>query len=269
MKLRAPGPNTKDNVQYLAGVMQECLLEPLEDVRPGGWRGGRQAALAALAAWNPEGYARRRNDTADAGGCVSRLSPYLRHGVLGLREVAAHVERRVGRTEDALKFWAELGWREFWQRVWRHHGTAIHEDLEVPKVPLGRREQLPEDIVTGRTGLACMDAFVRELVETGWMHNHARMWFASYVVHFRKVDWRAGARFFYQHLLDGDPASNSLSWQWVASTFSHKPYIFNRENLERHTAGVHCRVCSAACPFQGSYGTLEARLFAGDRPHDP
>jgi deoxyribodipyrimidine photo-lyase len=64
-------------------------------------------------------------------------------------------------------------------------------------------------------------------------------------------------------LLDGDPASNNMSWQWVASTFSHKPYFFNRENLERYTKGVYCRQCPlyGKCDFEGSYEELEARLF--------
>lgn len=109
-----------------------------------------------------------------------------------------------------------------------------------------------------------MDAFARELHETGYIHNHARMWLAAYVVHWRKIRWQAGARWFLTHLLDGDPASNNLSWQWVASTFSHKPYFFNRENLETYTGGSFCRVCAkrtSGCPFQGTYKDLSARLF--------
>jgi deoxyribodipyrimidine photo-lyase len=98
------------------------------------------------------------------------------------------------------------------------------------------------------------------------------MWFASYVVHFRRVRWQAGAAFFLAHLLDGDPASNNLSWQWVASTFAHKPYIFNRANLERYTGGTYCAACPArehGCPFATSYGVLDARLFpSGQRPID-
>ncbi|MGC8035725.1 FAD-binding domain-containing protein, partial [Salmonella enterica] len=64
--------------------------------------------------------------------------------------------------------------------------------------------------------------------------NHARMWLASYVVHLRKVHWRAGADWMVGHLLDGDLASNHLSWQWVAGTGSHKPYLFNAENVAKY-----------------------------------
>jgi deoxyribodipyrimidine photo-lyase len=87
-------------------------------------------------------------------------------------------------------------------------------------------------------------------------------------VHWRRVRWQAGARWFLQHLLDGDPASNNLSWQWVASSFSHKPYLFNRANLERFSAGRYCVSCPlarAGCPFEASYEALQARLF---RPLD-
>jgi len=108
-------------------------------------------------------------------------------------------------------------------------------------------------------------AFAAELTTTGWLHNHARMWLAAYVVHWRRVRWQAGARWFLQHLLDGDPASNNLSWQWVASSFSHKPYVFNRANLERFSSGRHCRDCRLAqrgCPFDASYEQLHERLFA-------
>ena len=103
---------------------------------------------------------------------------------------------------------------------------------------------------------------------TGWLHNHARMWMAAWLVHWRKVHWKAGADWFLEHLLDGDPASNHLSWQWVASTFSHKPYFFNRDNLERYSNGRFCKTCPSAdhCPFEGSYDHLENKLFAVQQP---
>jgi len=109
--------------------------------------------------------------------------------------------------------------------------------------------------------LPCMDAFVDDLLTTGYVHNHARMWLASYVVHHLKIDWREAADWFEAHLLDGYVASNHLSWQWVASTFSSKPYYFNKENLARYTGEKYCAGCTADCPFDASYETLQARLF--------
>ena len=92
--------------------------------------------------------------------------------------------------------------------------------------------------------------------------HSSRMWFASFVIHFRKLGWKAGERFLYRHLLDGDPASNALSWQWVASTFSHRPYLFNQENIQENGGKKWCERCDAKCPFAATYPELERRLFS-------
>ena len=226
-------------------------------------RGGRRAALAALDRIQPARYAATRNSL---NGAVSRLSPYIRHGVLSLAEVRDAALHKVDRRRDVEKFINELGWRDYWQRLYLELGDGIWRDRESYKTGWQAgdyQDRLPDDIVSGATGLACIDAFSEELRTTGYLHNHARMWMASYIVHWRRVRWQAGARWFLTHLLDGDPASNNLSWQWVASTFSHKPYIFNRENLERYSDGRYCRCCPVRgrCPFEGTYEDLQARLF--------
>jgi deoxyribodipyrimidine photo-lyase len=95
-------------------------------------------------------------------------------------------------------------------------------------------QALPEDVRQANTGLPVIDLAVRTLYTTGYLHNHARMWLASYLVHIRKVHWRVGADWLYAHLLDGDLASNHLSWQWVAGTGSNKPYLFNAENVAKY-----------------------------------
>jgi deoxyribodipyrimidine photo-lyase len=282
-----------------------------------GWRspfpGGRRAAEARLAAIDPARYGSTRNHL---DGAVTRLSPYIRHGVLTLAEVRevvfSRLERGAGGTAGAVlqpdlfiaaadsgtagpgaaaggrRIWSaaqrrageklinELGWRDYWQRLWMQLGDGIWHDREPLKTGHPAEAYaagLPADIAAASTGLPCIDGFATELLETGWLHNHARMWFASYVVHWRRVRWQAGARWFLQHLLDGDPASNNLSWQWVASSFSHKPYIFNRANLERFSSGRFCATCpragrggAAGCPFEASYEALQERLF---RPLDP
>ena len=226
-------------------------------------RGGRQEAEARLHRIDPRRYAATRNYLK---GAVTHLSPYIRYGVLSLAEVRDAALSRVRRPADAAKLVSELGWRDYWQRLYERLGDDVWRDQEPYKTGYRADEyaaELPDDIIEGRTGLACMDAFSRELRSTGYLHNHARMWLASYVVHWRRVAWQAGARWFLEHLLDGDPASNNLSWQWVASTFSHKPYIFNRENLERFTDGVYCRTCPlyGRCDFEGTYEALNRRLF--------
>ena len=279
--------------------------------------GGRRAAEARLAAIDPARYGASRNHLE---GAVTRLSPYIRHGVLTLAEVRDAVFARLRQGEPQLeavqgdlfgaaavgggaggaapaspgwspaqrrageKLVAELGWRDYWQRLWRQWGDGIWDDREPLKTghpPEAYAPDLPADLAAAATGLACIDAFAAELMGTGWLHNHARMWLAAYVVHWRRIQWQAGARWFLRHLLDGDPASNNLSWQWVASSFSHKPYFFNRANLERFSSGRFCATCPAAarggagvvggCSFEASYEALQGQLFrslppAGARP---
>ena len=227
-------------------------------------RGGRQAADAQLARVQPGRYAKSRNHL---NGAVTGLSPYIRHGVLTLAEVRDAVFQRIRKRDDGGKLINELGWRDFWQRMWLDLGDGIHDDQEDFKTGHDSgayTRELPADVRDGTTGLACMDGFRNQLVSTGWLHNHARMWMAAWFVHWRRVHWKAGADWFLEHLLDGDPASNHLSWQWVASTFSHKPYFFNRGNLERYSDGRYCDGCPSAnsCPFEGSYDQLENQLFA-------
>ena len=229
--------------------------------------GGRAAAERQLNGVDAKRYGRSRNHL---NGSVTRLSPYIRHGILTLGEVRDAVFSQLkhnnqGR-EDGGKLINELGWRDFWQRMWLDLGDRIHDDQEDHKTGHASSDyqrHLPNDIREGQTQLACMDGFRDELVTHGWLHNHARMWMAAYLVHWRRVHWRAGADWFLEHLLDGDPASNHLSWQWVASSFSHKPYYFNRQNLERYSNGQFCQECPSnkSCPFDRSYEQLEQQLF--------
>lgn len=233
-------------------------------------QGGRAAALAALASIDPATYARTRNDLA---GAITRLSPWLRHGVLSTAEVRDAALACVASPMEAEKLISELAWRDYWQRIYASLGETIWNDLEVPAATSSQPSvaAVPEDVLTASTGMACVDAFVRELHSTGFLHNHARMWLASWLIHTRGVHWQAGAAWFLSHLLDADPASNTLSWQWVAGTFASKPYIFNRENLERFTAGRFCRDCSLAgrCDLEGSYDDLAARWFVGEPTERP
>ena len=231
-------------------------------------RGGRVAALEQLASMDPVDYGRTRNHVS---GAVTRLSPWLRHGVLSLAEVRDAALARVRRSEDAAKLISELGWRDYWQQVYGVVGDRIREPIEVPARTARSAvvlEEVPPDVLAAQTGMHCIDAFVEKLHRTGWLHNHERMWLASWLVHVRGVRWQAGADWFLAHLIDGDPASNHLSWQWVAGTFSAKPYLFNRENLEAFTNGVHCQPCGlrGVCSVEGSYDELAARWFAACPP---
>lgn len=219
------------------------------------WAGGRLSAVKKLNHVDALAYGRNRNFL---NGSVTHLSPYLRHGCITLNEVFVFIKRRFG--AQAGKLLMELAWRDYWRLVWFAQGNAVLSEMEPPKVELSYNP-LNDAVKQGKTGLPCMDGFVADLLNTGYVHNHARMWLASYIVHHLKMDWREAADWFEAHLLDGDIASNHLSWQWVASTFSSKPYYFNKEGLARFTGEKYCATCKAKCPFDASYEHLNEQLF--------
>lgn len=222
------------------------------------------AARARIAAVEPARYARTRNAL---DGAVTRLSPYITHRFVGLPEVLAQVAARHP-LDVGHKFVYELGWREYFHHVWAHRGEAIFESLHRGPLPdSAYARELPADVREARTGVPAIDTAVRALYASGYLHNHARMWLASYVVHIRRIHWRAGADWLYGHLLDGDLAANHLSWQWVAGTGSHKPYLFNAENVARHApAAWH----SPRTIIDTDYARLDALARAAvPPPHAP
>jgi deoxyribodipyrimidine photo-lyase len=223
--------------------------------------GGRSAGLNRLEQFQLEKYGKQRNFL---NGEVGQLSPYISRGCLELEEVRQWALKR-GKSNSVEKFVSELAWRAFFHLVYDEEGDRILKDMEKPKVSMRQHQTaLPEDIANGETGIPSMDTFIAMLKQTGYLHNHARMYLASYIVHFRRVSWRAGADWMYGLLIDGDFASNHLSWQWVASTFSHKPYIFNRENLERYAGAVLPGDPRQGDPFDYSYEELSEQLFSGE-----
>ena len=208
---------------------------------------GWQMRIAQI---DPKGYALTRNHLT---GAVTRLSPYLTHGYLSLTEAVQAIRERVPLSAED-KLFSEFCWRSFFHHVWSHKGDAILNDLRPGLPDVVYRDALPADIRQGRTGLPVIDQSVRQLYSSGYLHNHARMWLASYVIHLRHIHWRAGADWLYGHLLDGDLASNHLSWQWVAGTFSTKPYLFNADNVAKFAPKEwHC----ARSPIDTSYERLE------------
>jgi deoxyribodipyrimidine photo-lyase len=252
--------DTDSRVRYLGEAMRGLYLgQPAPAPMPG----GRQAALARLHEYDARGYGQSRN-FLDAP--VSRLSPYLRHGMLGIVEVRDHLQARYrGAPQQIEELLRQLAWRDFFYKVLDWHGAALHDDLEPPKHAVPRQRALPLDVIEARTGLPCIDGILRELFEEGYLHNHERLWFAAYLCHFRGIWWGEGARLFRQYLLDGDIASNSCSWQWVESTFATKPYFMNKENINRYSNGRWCQSCRVKCPFNASYETLQTQLFERGR----
>ena len=240
-------------------------LAPWAEGEPSCIEGGHHNSEIKLQNIEPIAYARTRNF---GDGKISGLSPYIHHGVLSLNEVRNHALTLCTQPEQITKFIQELAWRDFWQRLLIQHPEWAWEDIEDYKTGFSRAHYadiLPDDIADGRTGVACIDTFIYELITTGYIHNHARMYLASYIVHFRRIKWQVGAKWFLKHLLDGDVASNNLSWQWVASTFSNKPYIFNLENVDKYF-GKKVNTCPHHNQLlDASYEELERRLFPNIR----
>jgi len=181
-------------------------------------------------------YGSRRDFPGVQG--TSGLSPYLRFGMLSMREaVAAALQRRQEAQDEASRRSAEawlneLIWREFYVQILYHHpqvsGASFRQEFS--RVSWRDDPAAVDAWKAGMTGVPIVDAGMRELAQTGWMHNRARMITASYLVKDLLVDWRQGERWFMDQLLDGDPASNNGGWQWTAGTGTDAaPYfrIFN------------------------------------------
>jgi deoxyribodipyrimidine photo-lyase len=188
-------------------------------------------------------YASGRNYDRGPGQhkAVSVLSPYIRRRLVTEAEVVTAALAAHG-PEGAEKFVQEVIWRSYFKgwlerrpQVW----TSYRQGLEADLAALDRDRRLRRDVdraMDGQTGLACMDAWAEELVETGYLHNHARMWFASIWIFTLGLPWRLGADFFYRHLVDGDAASNTLGWRWVAGLHTRgKPYHAQAWNIATFT----------------------------------
>ena len=207
----------------------------------------RQAGLAQLAADTAKlgrRYADHRNTDRgpDQLPTTAALSPFLRRRLVLEAEAAQAAQDSHG--PAAEKFVQEVFWRTYFQghletRPWLWTG---YRDLVVAgRARLdneGGLRRAYDQAITGRTGIACFDDWSAELTERNWLHNHTRMWFASIWIFTLGLPWALGADFFMRHLLDGDPASNTLSWRWVAGLHTRgKPYAARAENIRRYTDG--------------------------------
>lgn len=211
----------------------------------------RTSGLARLAQFLPAAgrrYAETRNhdDGPGADGAysnVSQLSPWLHAGLLGEREVLEAVLGQHG-PRAAEKFIAEVFWRIYFKgyleqrpAIWGDYRSGRDAALAALDANAGLRTAYAE-ATEGRTGIDAFDAWAQQLVATGYLHNHARMWFASIWIFTLRLDWRLGADFFLRHLIDGDAASNTLSWRWVAGLHTKgKHYLARADNIARYTAG--------------------------------
>ncbi len=227
----------------------------------------REEALRRLAAFVPKSgrdYATRRNHDLPGHPHVSRLSPFLRHRLLTEEEVLRAILGRhsLAAAEKSVQevFWRTYwkGWLELRPSVWTDYRRGVTAALDRLATESGLRSGW-EAACRGETGIDAFDHWARELVETGYLHNHARMWVASIWIFTLRLPWELGADFFLRHLLDGDPASNTLSWRWVAGLQTPgKTYLARADNIARYTDGR----------FRPQGLALSAEPLAGP-PHPP
>ncbi|MCU0278860.1 MAG: hypothetical protein MUE31_08205 [Candidatus Nanopelagicales bacterium] len=234
----------------VAGEEEDWVRRHLADLVSGpvrrspAFRGGQTAAAIAMAAFDVTGYAASRNEVwpEDRRG-ASRLSPYIRHGLISLPRLWQAVA--AGPPGDVAKFRDELLWQEYARHLYARTGgsaSSLRYDVRM-------RGPLPTQDWT--RDMACLELVTAELERDGWMVNQTRMWFASHWSVRDGLGWRDGEDLFFTHLLDGSRAANRLGWQWTVGAGTGRAYGFARAQVERRAPGV-CSGCALreACPIQ-------------------
>jgi deoxyribodipyrimidine photo-lyase len=179
---------------------------------------------------NPNKYAKSRNFIT---GAVTYLSPYISRGVISLPQVKDIIASKF-RYYESEKLLQELAWREYFQRQWQFHGDKLFIDVKQAQQNVAHH-RVPTALIEAKTRIDSLDTAIETLYETGYMHNHCRMYTAMLTCNVAQAHWLQPAKWMYYHLLDGDLASNHFSWQWVAGSFSSKKYFANQENISKYT----------------------------------
>ena len=188
-----------------------------------------QKARQVLADINPISYANQRNYLG--GG--TQLSLYITRGILTLPQIKQSILNKYTK-ENCYKLIFELAWREYWQREWTIRGDSIFSDIKGPQENT-ESKLLPTAIFDASTSIKAIDVGIQQLYKTGYIDNHMRLWISGLTCNIAHTWWPQPAVWMYYHLLDGDPASNTLSWQWVAGTFSSKKYLPTQENINKYS----------------------------------
>lgn len=236
---------------YLAGLWSGPLGFSSEFV------GGQSEADRRIASYDVTGYAVRRNEVWPPGRQgASRLSPYIRHGLLPLPRVWEHVKG--GPARDVGKFRDELLWQEYARHLYARLGGATARPLRF-STPMSVGTEVNGTAAAGsgtdggpvEEDMACWQLVVDELDQAGWLPNQARMWFASHWSVRRGWSWQAGEDYFFARLLDGSRAANRLGWQWTVGTATGKPYGFSRWQVNKRAPGL-CDTCALNrdCPIE-------------------
>jgi deoxyribodipyrimidine photo-lyase len=208
----------------------------------------RRAGLARLTTFAPRTgthYANQRNYDFGSGdrSAVSALSPWIKHRLITEEEVLTQTLDRHS-LQGSIKFVQEVFWRGYfkgWMQqhpsVWHSYQAGVLRAQQALEQDISRKANY-EDAIAGRTGIACFDHWCTELKSSGYLHNHARMWFASIWIFTLRLPWELGADFFLTHLVDGDAAANTLSWRWVGGLHTKgKTYLARPSNIAEFTNG--------------------------------
>mgnify|MGYP001359208685 CR=1 FL=1 len=231
--LSTPPPQIAGPEQILESLPLPAVGAPPAPEMDSLWQPGERGALKMLDAFFDEsldGYADNRD--IPGGITTSRLSPHLRWGEISPQRIYASLGEARLDTNDGRKFLSEVGWREFSYYLLYHYPDMPERSLQ-NKFEAFPWRNAPEDLEAwkqGRTGYPIVDAGMRELARTGFMHNRTRMIAASFLTKHLLIDWREGEKWFWECLADADPANNVAGWQWTAGCGADAaPYfrIFN------------------------------------------
>ena len=258
------------------------MNESIESAVPAGTPAGRtpatrQAGLAQLAAFMDQGldqYSQARHEDPGPGvpTGVSLLSRWIRPRLLLDGEVAAAALTKSASAGRAA-FLDQLCWRTYWKAFLEYHPSVWTQFLaRAGQPPTGEPGRQFDRAREGRTGIDAFDGWLAELQATGHLHNQARLGFASIWIHTLRLPWEAGAALFLQHLLDGDPASNTLSWRWVAGLHTAgKAYVTSAQIIHHCSVGRYAPAGLATEPYLSGTTAVDSQLPASTHalPQEP
>ena len=244
--------------EQLSFLEEECDIARVDFIPT------REAGLERLKSFAPysgRAYAAGRNFDlgAENRSNISALSPWIRHRLISEEEVLRETLRQHS-LQSSEKFVQEVFWRGYFKgwleqkpEVWRWYCKDLKSNLKILEKDKNLRQRY-EEAIAGNTGIEAFDHWAKELTNTGYLHNHARMWFASIWIFTLKLPWELGADLFYRYLLDGDPASNTCSWRWVGGLHTKgKNYAARASNISKFTNGRfsgHMNLTSGPMPLE-------------------
>lgn len=247
---RLPTPAPGEEIAWVAQHLADLVTDP---VRSGVIHGGQSHADRALATFDVTGYARDRNEVwpRNRQG-ASRLSPYIRHGLLDLPRVWKHVQD--GPAKDVETFRSELLWQEYARHLYARVGRSTRRSLRFAveeRSEAAPTRWTPDTVEDAAQDMACLELSLRDLTEQGWLTNQQRMWLASHHTVRLGRGWRDGEDEFFRNLLDGSRAANRLGWQWTVGALTGKQYGFSRWQVHKRAPGL-CGTCSRQedCPIE-------------------